>query len=65
MKPTSLRIVPPAPLRPQLGDMLQRLALISPHDLYLVTQFVRFVLQQAEREHAARFPRFHTQEDVS
>lgn len=38
--------------RPQLGDMLQRLALISPHDLYAISLIVGDTLKRAEAEHA-------------
>ena len=39
----------------QLGDMLQRLAIISPRDVYELTKIVRDVLKRAEAEHKRRF----------
>lgn len=44
------------PPRQSLGDMLQRLARISPKDLYALTELVRDVLHQAERRHKRYFP---------
>lgn len=38
--------------RPQLGDMLQRLALIAPHDLYAIALIVTDALDRAEIEHS-------------
>jgi hypothetical protein len=39
-----------------LGDMLQRLAHISPHDLYAITRLVRDVLKHAEVRHKRLHP---------
>jgi hypothetical protein len=54
--PPRPRLVTPAPLRPQLGDMLQRLALISPTDLHHIARLVADVLRHAEQQHKGFFP---------
>lgn len=44
------------PQRQQLGDMLQRLALIAPDDLFALTMITRDVLKHAEARYKRYFP---------
>jgi len=39
-----------------LGDMLQRLAMIAPNDVYALTALVRDVLREADRRHQRFLP---------
>lgn len=41
--------------RQNLGDMLQRLALIAPEDMAALTRLTRDILREAERRHTAAF----------
>lgn len=50
------RLVAPASRRPNLGDMLQRLALIAPNDLFQIARLTADVLRHAEERHKRLFP---------
>lgn len=48
-----------AMVRPQLGDILQRLAMIAPHDLYAIACIARDALKRAEAEFERNRRRAH------
>lgn len=50
--------------RPNLGDMLQRLALIAPNDLVALARLTADVLRVAEEHHRRAYPHFDRDRDA-